>query len=141
MTKRFLIIAVAILAMVTLWYVYNIKSKDNEIGAIKLLPKSASEVKTHYWNDGWHGDHIILVKARLPFDDYRNYVTALKMPVQFNANTHKDIIGELSCDGSKNFDWWNPPKPSDTTYLEYNKRFKDIVMYNNGYVYYYSVSW
>jgi hypothetical protein len=141
--KKFYVATMIFPALIVSYFFYHSMFGISKPIAFTMLPKSAQDVHEFYTADGFHADYVYLIKAKIEPAEYIEYVNLLKMPIRYDININAELKSKLNTGYSGTPKWWDPPNMNEMSYYEYDDRhnFKDIVIYANGYVYYYSAKW
>lgn len=108
---------------------------------VRALPDSASDVHEYYWDDGFTGDFVRVLKARMPESDFPAFVNNLGLIDKYDPAVHGS--GRVSFSAMCGEDWWNPPESLDNAYIEYRPGddYYVVVKYHEGYAYFTALSW
>ena len=109
----------------------------------RKLPTTASDIEVSGFHGIIGGDHRGLTKASIPRDAYPVYAKALCLTTKFDPKLHADIENQLNMQVGDAPGWWNPPKIDQTAYFDYTKgsTYYRVLRYNDGFVYYFRLSW
>ncbi len=56
--------------------------------AVRALPGSATDVHEYYWDDGFKGDFVRVVKAKMPESDFPAFVNKLGLTDTYDPAVH-----------------------------------------------------
>lgn len=113
----------------------------------RALPPTASEIQ-EYFSPAFGGDYILLIKARLPWEDLALYARNLGLRSHFGTSNDREGPHPPPACGTT-FPmapaWWDAPEDADIAEC-YHDTFAEVplevgITWANGYVYYGAMSW
>ena len=114
---------------------------QKEWGYRKLLPKSATDIKDFYWEDGFLPDYEYYLRATISREDFEIYLDSLDLVLNTDSSKYTDEIGNMTTGGSclnEIKDWWDVESNQDSIFVWQNGHEWNIARYIKGYLYLYA---
>jgi hypothetical protein len=109
--------------------------------ARRALPWEATDICEHYWDDGFQGDFLRCLKAKVSEEGFHSYVRALGLCHVYSTQQHKNLplTFRVGCDEP----WWNPSDSLDDAYFSHTpgKEHFALAKHENGHAYFVGFAW
>ncbi|MBS0208996.1 MAG: hypothetical protein JSS27_08595 [Planctomycetes bacterium] len=110
--------------------------------ARNALPSSATDIHEYYWDDGFQGDFVRCLRAKMTEADFSIYVNRLGLKERYETSKHENIPVHFF--GRCTEPWWDPPLDlKEGAYFKYTPKeeYFQAVGYRNGYAYFVAAAW
>jgi hypothetical protein len=108
-------------------------------GAVRNLPKDATDIREYYFEAGMTSDYTRLVKAKIPKDEVHEYARKVGAIHKEEGRAGHDYLSWITSGGGISIpDWWDPKEPP--MYYIHEGDTRILVGWENGFVYFDALS-
>lgn len=107
----------------------------------RALPAAATDVQEYYSDDGFHGDFVRCLQARMPRSEMPKFASRLGLTERYSSS--KDSKLPLSFSFENASSWWQPPDRLAGAYFKCDPHEDKFyaATYQNGQVYFLASAW